>query len=56
MKITDSLKRLPDNERELFVREEGKRKRVELKEVRGNLWRKWMGAGEGKIPERRRKD
>ena len=55
MKITDSLKRLPDNERELFVREEGKRKRVELKEVRGNLWRKWRGAGEGKILERKKK-
>ena len=54
MKITVSLKRLPENERELFVREEGKRKRVELKEVRKNLWRKWRGAGDGKILERKK--
>jgi hypothetical protein len=54
MKITESLKRLPENERELFMREEGQRKRVELKEVRENLWRKWRGAGEGKILERKK--
>ena len=52
-KITDNLKRLPYNERELFLREEEKRKRAELKEVRENLWRKWRGAGEGKMMERK---
>ena len=52
-KITDNLKRLPYNERKLFIREEEKRKGIELKEVSENLWRKWRGAGEGKMMERK---
>ena len=45
-KITDSLRLLPGNEQELFEVEERKRKRLQMKEMQENLWRKWRGVGE----------
>ena len=36
-KITDSLRQLPENERELFLREERKKKKIEMKEIKENL-------------------
>ena len=45
-KITESLKKLPENEIELFLREEKKKRKMDLKEVKQNLWRKWRKNGE----------
>ena len=56
-KITENLKRLPLNERELFLREEGKRKRIEMKEVRQKPMEKmeggWRGENDGEKKEHR---
>ena len=36
----------------MYLREEGLKKRIELQEVEENLWRKWRGAGKGKLGKR----
>ena len=40
-KITDSLKKLPPKEREKYGRDEERKRKIELKEVKENIWKKW---------------
>ena len=37
------MKKLPDREREILEMEERKFKKLELQEIKQNLWRKWRG-------------
>ena len=39
--LLDMLKKLPGKEREIFEMEERKIKRLELQEIKTNIWRKW---------------
>ena len=41
--IIDMMKRLPQKEREAIEIEENKVKRLDLQEIKQNLWRKWRG-------------
>ena len=42
-KISDSLKRLPERERAQAQAEETKQRRMELREAKVNIWKKWRG-------------
>ena len=42
-KITEAWKKLPEVERNRYIEEEEKRKRLELKEMKSNIWKKWRG-------------
>ena len=47
-KITEAITRLPDIEKKRMLEEEEKEKRLELKEIKENVWKKWRGKGEKK--------
>ena len=40
-KITESWKRIPEHERRHLLKEEEKRRRMELREVKINVWKRW---------------
>ena len=42
-KITDTLNKLPENEIEILEYEERKRRRLEIKEAKENIWKRWRG-------------
>ena len=42
-KITDTLVKLPENERAILEYEERKKRRAEIKEARENIWKRWRG-------------
>ena len=42
-KISDSLKRMPERERAQAQAEETKQRRMELREAKVNIWKKWRG-------------
>ena len=42
-KITDTLVKLPENERAILEYEERKKRRLEIKEARENIWKRWRG-------------
>ena len=42
-KITDNLGKLPISEREKFLREQERQRKIELKEMKENLWKNWRG-------------
>ena len=52
-KLTQSWLQIPEREKEKFRSEEEKRKRLELKEVKENLWR-WRNKPEDKVGKKRK--
>ena len=50
--LLDMMRKLPGKEREIYEMEERKIKRLELQEIKTNIWRKWRGKGrEEKVKE-----
>ena len=47
-KITESMMKLPTSEKTEFLREEEKRRRLELQAAKENVWKKWRKNGKGK--------
>ena len=43
--LLDMMRKLPGKEREIYEMEERKIKRLELQEIKTNIWRKWRGKG-----------
>ena len=41
--LTDMMKKLPEKEKEILEMEERKMQRLELQEIKHNLWRRWRG-------------
>ena len=41
-----AIENLPDREREVFLADEEKRRRLELRSIKENLWRKWRNRRE----------
>ena len=40
-KITETWKKIPQNEKEIFVESENREKRREMRNIRENMWKKW---------------
>ena len=45
-KIIVAIETLPKREREIFLADEEKRRRLELRSIKENLWRKWRNRRE----------
>ena len=45
-KITSTWRRLPEHEKKHLLAEEEKRRRLELREAKVNLWKKWRSESE----------
>ena len=44
-KITESWNRLPENEKKRLEQEEEKRRKLDLRDAKMNLWKKWRKVG-----------
>ena len=49
-RISDSLNRLPEHKRIHALAEENKQRRLDLREAKVNIWKKWRGTDKKKEP------